>query len=94
MQSDLLDAAAICLLCDVVVTVDTSIAYLAGSLGKEVWLLLPFAADWRLDFDLQGITWYPTVRIYRKPSAGDWLSVLDRVRSDLCDRLKCLQALR
>jgi ADP-heptose:LPS heptosyltransferase len=66
-----------------VITVDTAAAHVAGALGRPVWILLPYAADWRW---LRGRTdspWYPTARLYRQERPGDWDGVLARVAQDL-----------
>jgi hypothetical protein len=65
---------------DVVVTIDNSAAHLAGALGVPVWLLLPFAPDWRWFQTRESSLWYPAMRIFRQPKAGDWSSVVQRVR--------------
>ncbi|NNU44866.1 hypothetical protein HK415_19420 [Ramlibacter sp. B156] len=68
---------------DLVITVDTGVAHLAGALGRPVWILLPHAPDWRWMLDRSDTPWYPTARLYRQPVRGDWASVLARVKSDL-----------
>ena len=80
---DFADTAALVEALDLVVTTDTSVAHLAGALGKPVWVLLAAVPDWR--WLLEGTTnaWYPTARLYRQPAAKDWDTVLARVRADL-----------
>ena len=77
------DTAAAVSLLDLVISIDTSIAHLAGALGKPVWVLLPFTQDWRWMLDREDSPWYPSARLVRQPRQGDWDSVLDRVRSGL-----------
>lgn len=68
---------------DLVITVDTSVAHLAGALGIPTLLLLSFQPDFRLLLEREDSPWYPTLRLYRHPSYGDWESVLRRVVSGL-----------
>jgi tetratricopeptide (TPR) repeat protein len=80
---DFSDTAALLSLMDVVVSVDTSVVHLAGALGKPVWVLLPFAPDWRWLMDREDSPWYPTARLFRQPGVGDWDSVVNRVKREL-----------
>ncbi len=81
---DFADTAALVELMDVVVTIDTSVANLAGAMGKVVWILLPFDPhDWRWMLDREDSVWYPTARLFRQPVAGDWASVVRRVDQEL-----------
>jgi tetratricopeptide (TPR) repeat protein len=81
---DFADTAALVELMDVVVTVDTSVANLAGAMGKPVWILLPFNPhDWRWMLDREDSPWYPTARLFRQPTVGDWASVIRRVDEEL-----------
>lgn len=67
---------------DLVVTVDTSVAHLAGALGTPVWILLPrVGLDWRWMRERVDTPWYPTARLFRQTAAGDWNSVIDRVEA-------------
>ena len=75
-------AAAISAL-DLVITVDTAVAHLAGSLGKPVWVLLHYASDWRWLLDREDTPWYPTMRLFRQRRPGDWGEVVARVRREL-----------
>jgi len=84
--SDFTETAAAIENLDLVVSVDTSLAHLAGALGKPVLLLLPFSPDWRWLMDRADSPWYPTMRILRQPTPGDWESVIDAVGRDLASR--------
>jgi hypothetical protein len=75
-------AAAITAL-DLVITVDTAVAHLAGALGKPVWIMLPFAADWRWLVEREDSPWYPTARLFRQRSPGDWTELVGRVQQAL-----------
>jgi tetratricopeptide (TPR) repeat protein len=70
---------------DLVITVDTSVAHLAGALGKPVWILLPFSPDWRWMLERQDTPWYPSARLFRQPRIGEWESVIEAVRAALAD---------
>lgn len=81
------DTAAAISMLDLVITVDTSVAHLAGALGKPVWILLPFVSDWRWPPGRTGSPWYPTARLYWQPAAGNWRDPIDQAVSDLQDFL-------
>lgn len=82
------DTAALVELLDLVVTVDTSVTHLAGALGKEVWILLPFGShDWRWQLAREDSPWYPKARLFRQSAPGDWAAVVSRVGSELRRRL-------
>lgn len=80
---DFADTAGLIEELDLVITVDTSMVHLAGALGKQTWLLLPYAADWRWLRDRSDSPWYPSVRIFRQPRPGDWASVMHEVAAEL-----------
>jgi tetratricopeptide (TPR) repeat protein len=80
---DFADTAALIEQLDLVITIDTAVAHLAGALGKPVWLLLAFAPDWRWLLDRSDSPWYPTMQIFRQKQPGDWGEVITRVQSAL-----------
>jgi Flp pilus assembly protein TadD len=80
---DFADSAAMIMQLDLVITVDTAVAHLAGALGKPVWLLVPFAPDWRWLLDRPDSPWYPTMRIFRKKPLEPWPPLIDNVESTL-----------
>lgn len=82
-DNDLADTAAHIQSLDLVITVDTSIAHLAGSMGKPVWILLQYAADWRWLLDPDDSPWYPSARLFRQNSPGDWAGVIAKVHREL-----------
>ena len=65
------------------ITVDTSVAHLAGALGRPTWILLPYTPDYRWLLDRDDSPWYPTVRLFRQTETRDYGEVLDRVRTAL-----------
>ncbi len=73
------DTAAVLALCDLVVCVDTSVAHVAGALGRPVFLLLPFQPDWRWMLDRDASPWYPAIRLFRQAAPRDWESAIARV---------------
>jgi tetratricopeptide (TPR) repeat protein len=81
--ADFADTAAAMSALDLVITVDTSPAHLAGAIGKPVWLLLAYAPDWRWLLDREDSPWYPTARLFRQATRGDWASVIARVAVEL-----------
>jgi hypothetical protein len=81
--TDFADTAARIAGLDLVIAVDSAVAHLAAAMGKEVWLLSRFLGCWRWLRDQADSPWYPTLRVYRQPSAGDWTSVVERVSLDL-----------
>jgi tetratricopeptide (TPR) repeat protein len=83
--ADFADTAALISELDLVVTVDTSVAHVAGALGKPVWILITSAPDWRWLLNRSDSPWYPTARLFRQPTLGDWRSVTASVRDALRD---------
>jgi ADP-heptose:LPS heptosyltransferase len=77
------ETAALAEVMDLVISVDTSIAHLAGALGRPVWVLLPLRPDWRWLTERADSPWYPTARLFRQTAAGDWAGVLGRVAEAL-----------
>lgn len=80
---DFSDTAALCEVIDLIITVDTSVAHLAGSMGKQVWILLPFNPDWRWMLERSDTPWYPSARLYRAERLQGWQHVIANVRADL-----------
>ena len=68
---------------DLVIACDTAVAHLAGGMGKRVWMLLPFAPDWRWMTEREDSPWYPAMRLFRQRRKGDWDEVIARVRGEL-----------
>lgn len=82
------DTAAIINELDLVISVDTSVAHLAGAMGKPVWLLLPFSPEWRWLVGRNDSPWYPTMRLFRQPQPEDWGTVFEEVLTQLKQLLK------
>ena len=81
--ADFADTAALVQNLDLVISVDTAGAHLAGALGKPVWLLNRFESEWRWLLEREDSPWYPTMRIFRQPRPGDWQTVMENVREAL-----------
>lgn len=81
--TDFADTAALIACLDLVITVDTSVAHLAGALGRPTWILLPWTPDYRWLLDRADSPWYPSVRLFRQTETREFESVLDRVRDEL-----------
>jgi hypothetical protein len=82
-RGDILETAALLTHLDLIVTVDTMVAHLAGALARPVWTLLHFGADWRWLLEREDSPWYPTMRLFRQPAPGAWEPVLTRVAQEL-----------
>jgi tetratricopeptide (TPR) repeat protein len=85
--ADFADTAALIAELDLVVTVDTSIAHVAGALGKPVWILIAAAPDWRWLLERADSPWYPTARLFRQQRLGDWASVVTAVKEALAKEI-------
>ena len=81
--NDFSDTAAAIANLDLLITVDTAVAHLAGALGKPVWILLTRNPDWRWLLDREDSPWYPSARLFRQHAAGDWSPVIERVHREL-----------
>jgi hypothetical protein len=77
------DTAALAANMDLIISVDTSVAHLAGALGKPTWVLIPFVPDWRWLLNRSDSPWYPMMRLFRQPNIGDWESVAAQVAGAL-----------
>lgn len=80
---DFADTAAIVANLDLVISVDTSVAHLAGAMGKPLWVLVNKGCDWRWFLEREDSPWYPTARLFRQPAYGDWHPVVNRVEQAL-----------
>ena len=90
--ADFSDTAALISNLDLVISVDTSIAHLAGALGRPVWVLLPYLPDWRWLLDRDTSPWYPTARLFRQDDTRQWGGVLARVCDSLCEFIASSQS--
>ncbi len=89
--SDFADSAAIISQLDLVVSVDTAVAHLAGALGQPVWVLLPMVADWRWLRERETSPWYPTMRLFRQPALHDWPGAITALHDELAAWLATYQ---
>ena len=83
LLSDFRETAALVSCLDLVITVDTSVAHLAGALGCRTWVLLPYVSDWRWLRGRDDSPWYPTVRLFRQTDTREYGSVIERVRGEI-----------
>lgn len=77
--TDFADTAGLIDNLDLVISVDTAVAHLAGAMGKPVWVLLPYVPDWRWMLEREDSLWYPTMKLFRQPKIGDWESPVQRI---------------
>jgi hypothetical protein len=77
------DTAAVLALCDLLISVDTSVVHVAGALGRPAIVLVPFQPDWRWTLDRDASPWYPALRLFRQSAVGDWAGVIERVKGEL-----------
>ena len=77
--TDFAETAALVSCLDLVITVDTSVAHLAGALGRPTWVLLPYLPDWRWLLDRDDSPWYPTMRLFRQTKHKQWPEVFERI---------------
>jgi tetratricopeptide (TPR) repeat protein len=82
-SQDFAETAAVAATMDLVISVDTSVAHLAGAMGLPVWVMLPHLADWRWLERREDSPWYSTARLFRQPAPGDWTSLAEAVREEL-----------
>jgi hypothetical protein len=82
-NTDILELARVIGSLDLVITIDSMTAHLAGALGARVWTLLPAVADWRWMLEREDSLWYPTMRLFRQREAGEWRPVIERVVREL-----------
>jgi tetratricopeptide (TPR) repeat protein len=85
--TDFAETAALVSCLDIVICVDTSIAHLAGALGRQTWTLLPYSPDFRWLLDRDDSPWYPTMRLFRQNESRDWDELVDRIRAELALRI-------
>ena len=81
--TDFADTCAVIANLDLVISIDTSVAHLAGAMGKPVWVLLPHVPDWRWFLKQNTTPWYESMRLFREPSRGNWQTPVGRMRRDL-----------
>ncbi len=88
LVNDFADTAALMGQLDLIITIDTAVAHLAGALGKKTWLLVPFAPDWRWGLGRMDCPWYPTMRLFRQERSNDWRTVVFQLVTELSSLAK------
>ena len=89
---DFSDTAAVMSLLDLVITIDTASAHLAGAMAAKTWTMIPYAADWRWQMEGESSPWYPTMRLFRQPTLNDWGPTIERLREELNETLSVTRA--
>src|SRR5262249_34221722 len=84
---DFTETAALISCLDLVISVDTSVAHLAGALARPTWILLPYTPDWRWLLDRDDSPWYPSAKLFRQDESCDYTPVIERVRRELTERV-------
>lgn len=84
---DFADTAALIANLDLVITIDTAVAHLAGAMGTAVWVMLPSASDWRWMVERPDSPWYPSMRLFRQPQPGEWDAVVSEIAAALHEQL-------
>jgi len=87
------DTAACLSNLDLLITVDTAVAHLAGAMGLGVWLMLPFIPDWRWGIDSSVTAWYPSMKLFRQPRLKDWSPVINQIRHELYAKFNLFDSL-
>ena len=82
-NKDFSDTAAVIALCDLVITTDSVIAHLSGAMGIETWVALSWIPEWRWGLEGERTNWYPSIKLFRQPSQGDWSSVIKKINIEL-----------
>jgi tetratricopeptide (TPR) repeat protein len=90
---DFADTAAVMVNLDLVITVDTAVAHLAGALGVPVWVVLPLVPDWRWLLEREDSPWYPSMRLFRQNAWGDWAGVFERLTKALRQQVEATQGM-
>jgi ADP-heptose:LPS heptosyltransferase len=85
--NDFKDTAEIMTQMDLIISIDTSVAHLAGALGKPTWLLLPLNSEWRWLVDRTDTPWYPSMTLFRQPAKDDWETVFNTLYTQLQKKL-------
>lgn len=85
---DFADTAAVLSQLDLVITIDTSAAHLAGAMALNAWIMLPYSADWRWMTEGDTTPWYPTLRLFRQEKADEWRPVIEEIRNELLKRME------
>lgn len=87
-MNDFADTATMMEQMDLIITIDSAVAHLAGSLGRPTWTLLLYASDWRWLMAREDSPWYPTMKLFRQETPGDWDGVFERVRAALEEKCR------